>query len=504
VENPLAGNTSHFGEMDNMYYFYDAGNKLQRVNDVANKTYGFKDSSTNGTDYSYDANGNLTSDANKQITSIVYNHLNMPTEIVFENNPNKKIKFDYTADGIKIKKTVTDGSSVTTTEYCQSFVYENDNLKQFTHSEGYVELNGQGSYDYVYVYLDHLGSVRLTYSDFNHNGLIESTTEILQERNTYPFGLEHKGYNNVQNAIENNYQTYLGQEMNKELGLNWLTFRHRNYIPEIGRFFGIDPITEEYHYITPYQFASNNPAWKVELEGLEGEETSGLDLIRKGFANIWNSITGGVEATDEGMRRRSAQDRATQLSRGSNMVAEGAATKEAGHAALDVIGIADPSGIADGINALWYASEGDYTNAALSGISILPYAGDLIGKGGKALNFAVKATNFNAIFKTTGDDFLEATFKFTDGKTADFELLGQLTEDGKNLSIELGGYFKGVSNEDAVGLLGKTNIQDITSSLLEYAKQGGFENVTLSFKRTDNSTSAKKGHIFSRTFNVNE
>ena len=83
--------------------------------------------------------------------------------------------------------------------------------------------------------------------------------------------MKHKGYNNVINGTENNYQTYLGQEINKELGLNWLTFRFRNYIPEIGRFFGVDPISEDFLSISNYQFAHNSPIWKIEIEGLEGE-----------------------------------------------------------------------------------------------------------------------------------------------------------------------------------------------------------------------------------------
>jgi RHS repeat-associated protein len=69
--------------------------------------------------------------------------------------------------------------------------------------------------------------------------------------------------------------------MNDELGLNWLTFRHRNYMPEIGRFFGIDPVSEEYMSISTYQFAHNNPVWKIELEGLEGVSTTEPDMINR-------------------------------------------------------------------------------------------------------------------------------------------------------------------------------------------------------------------------------
>jgi RHS repeat-associated protein len=53
----------------------------------------------------------------------------------------------------------------------------------------------------------------------------------------YPFGLKHKGYNNVVNGAGNNYKTFQGQEINEELGLNWLSFKYRNYDPAIGRFF---------------------------------------------------------------------------------------------------------------------------------------------------------------------------------------------------------------------------------------------------------------------------
>jgi RHS repeat-associated protein len=81
------------------------------------------------------------------------------------------------------------------------------------------------------------------------------------------------------NGTENNHHTYLGKEISKELGLNWLSFRHRNYMPEIGRFFGVDPVAGDYVTISPYQFAHNNPIWKIELEGLEGMVLNGIDVV---------------------------------------------------------------------------------------------------------------------------------------------------------------------------------------------------------------------------------
>ena len=67
--------------IDNLSYQYD-GNRLMSVTDSYGlSTYGvdgFTDNSTTGDDYAYDVNGNLTLDNNKGITSIEYNHLNLP------------------------------------------------------------------------------------------------------------------------------------------------------------------------------------------------------------------------------------------------------------------------------------------------------------------------------------------------------------------------------------------------------------------------------------------
>ncbi|MDD7886835.1 RHS repeat-associated core domain-containing protein [Flavivirga sp. 57AJ16] len=62
----------------------------------------------------------------------------------------------------------------------------------------------------------------------------------------YPFGLEHKGYNNVVNGTENNHHTFQGKENQKELGLNWHDFHARNYDASLGRWMNIDPATASF------------------------------------------------------------------------------------------------------------------------------------------------------------------------------------------------------------------------------------------------------------------
>jgi len=57
--------------MDVLDYDYDSGNKLTKVTDTGNTNHGFKDGVNQAIEYTYDLNGNLVSDANKQITSIL-------------------------------------------------------------------------------------------------------------------------------------------------------------------------------------------------------------------------------------------------------------------------------------------------------------------------------------------------------------------------------------------------------------------------------------------------
>ncbi|MEC7262115.1 MAG: DUF6443 domain-containing protein, partial [Bacteroidota bacterium] len=70
-----------FGTMDFLQYTYDSGNKLTRIVDNGNDFFGFVDGANLSTEYTYDANGNMLTDANKGITGITYNHLNLPTAI---------------------------------------------------------------------------------------------------------------------------------------------------------------------------------------------------------------------------------------------------------------------------------------------------------------------------------------------------------------------------------------------------------------------------------------
>ncbi len=143
-------------------------------------------------------------------------------------------------------------------------------LKLFPHEEGYVDvLNGH--YHYVFNYTDHLGNIRLSYSDANEDNMVDNS-EILEENNYYPFGLKHTAYNTNQSQYISNEQIndiilqvlphypgdgsygykYNSKEFQDELSLNLYDFGARNYDPALGRWMNIDPLAEQSRRWTPY------------------------------------------------------------------------------------------------------------------------------------------------------------------------------------------------------------------------------------------------------------
>ncbi len=261
-----------FGSMDNLNYFYDSGNKLLKVSDAGSDTYGFKDDhigtgTDTSNDYTYDVNGNMLSDANKGITNIAYNHLNLPTQVVLGGG---NISYIYDATGAKLKKVVSTGA---TTEYAGNYVYEDGSLKFFNHPEGYFDVtnpptSGELEGDYVYQYKDHLGNIRLSYSDTDGNGTV-TISEVLEENNYYPFGLKHKGYNyNVASTNPAQKYKYNGKELQDELGLDWYDYGARNYDAALGRWMNIDPLAEQMRRHSPYNYAFNNPLRFIDPDGM--------------------------------------------------------------------------------------------------------------------------------------------------------------------------------------------------------------------------------------------
>jgi len=209
---------------DLKYSYYDNSNKLKSVQDVQNDALtrlgDFKTSALHPqnaakqaavtdaaraliTDYTYDANGNMRRDYNKDIgdatvDGIQYNYLNLPAVITVKNKG--AIAYTYNAGGDKLQKIVTEnnatvtmnGNSYTsnitsTTTYASGLVYESkaysnpslatlqytDKLQFAGQEEGRIRTlygnaaqpNSPTAFAYDYFIKDHLGNVRMVLTE---------------------------------------------------------------------------------------------------------------------------------------------------------------------------------------------------------------------------------------------------------------------------------------------------------------------------------------------------
>jgi RHS repeat-associated protein len=152
-------------QIDNLTYTYTTGNanRLLKVTDGTNPMGFNNGTSSTGNDFTYDERGSITADANKGVSSIIYNYLGKPTEINF--NDTRKIVYQYNAFGAKLKMSTYASSTATpvVTDYVDNFVYVNGALSFFGSPEGRVVKNG-GTFEYQYAISDHQGNTRIVFS----------------------------------------------------------------------------------------------------------------------------------------------------------------------------------------------------------------------------------------------------------------------------------------------------------------------------------------------------
>jgi hypothetical protein len=352
--------------IDNLNYAY-TGNQLTNIDDLSNDPNGYEGGNNT---ISYDANGNMIDMLDKNIINIDYNILNLPTELIIAPNSNTNVSIDYLyrADGTKLKKTnvteiigIKDTTTTThTTEYLDGFQYLNSTrtgglgtaepgggslpglipdpedletdvalereafqpveeagkiapggggdqqaidtteLQFVTTAEGFYSFTENR---YIYQYKDHLGNVRLSYA--NNNNVLE----ITDQNDYYPFGMNFLSPNSEAYFGQGSYKNYKMQSQElQETG--FYAYKWRQYIPDVGRFFGIDKLSEKYPTWAPYVFSGNRVIDARELEGLEpyvlfntreraaanfGKQYNGASIINKReyVASIYSKVIDG-------------------------------------------------------------------------------------------------------------------------------------------------------------------------------------------------------------------
>ena len=281
--------------IDYLNYYYN-GNMLTNINDNSNNNQiftggqDFKDSNT-PVDYSYDDNGNMIYDLNKNIRTIKYNYLNLPDTIQIGSGHMMTSSYDANGDKFVVKRMTATGSlvtmpigstlmnnnvgytveSTTNTMYDDNIISEEYNPNRILIADGILKRTNSmfetiPTFKYHYYLKDHLGSVRVV---IDENGIVN------QVNNYYPFGME--SCESAENQSELTYQDYLfgGKEFNRKLELNMYDFGARNYDATIGRWLSVDPLVEKYYSISPYAYCGDNPVNRTDPDGRDWGDHKG-------------------------------------------------------------------------------------------------------------------------------------------------------------------------------------------------------------------------------------
>ena len=173
------------GIVDNLSMTYD-GNRLASVSDSAQApsvtgSADFRDGASEAVEYTYDRNGNMTSDLNGKVSLISYNRQNRPARMRHAGGTET---FTYLPDGTKRGRTALGKDrSLSRTEDRGNLVCADDTLKYILFDGGLIAMDG-ASPEYLFFLRDHLGSVRV---------VARPDGKAVQVNHYYPYGMAFAG-----------------------------------------------------------------------------------------------------------------------------------------------------------------------------------------------------------------------------------------------------------------------------------------------------------------------
>ena len=277
------------GIVDNLSMTYD-GNMLASVSDSApapsvTGSADFRDGVSEAVEYTYDRNGNMTSDLNRKVSLISYNRQNRPARMRHAGGTET---FTYLPDGTKRGRTfLGKDRSLSRTEYRGNLVCADDTLKYILFDGGLIAMD-RAEPEYLFFLRDHLGSVRV---------VARPDGNAVQVNHYYPYGRAFAGGGMSGNAgahpveggvsvaggsLEIGGETggmelarpgdsqpyrFLGNELYTSNSLGLYDFSARMYDPALGRFLSVDPMAEGYRHLSPYAYCAGNPVVYVDKDG---------------------------------------------------------------------------------------------------------------------------------------------------------------------------------------------------------------------------------------------
>jgi len=211
--------------------------------------------------YTYDANGNMLTGDGRTITWTVENK---PSTITVDTTVTA---FTYDGDGNRIIKSITDGTTVTTTYYVNSYLektvvtengnptFNEDKFSYYLGSKLIAVRTVEGENRTLsYIHQDSLGSSSLTTTV---SGTLESSIAY------FPFGSTR----NTTGTLPTD-QLFTGQRLDDNTGLYYYNARY--YDPEIGRFISPDAIIPDWknpQAWNKYSYVFNNPLKYTDNSG---------------------------------------------------------------------------------------------------------------------------------------------------------------------------------------------------------------------------------------------
>ena len=264
----LVGNTPDIKQ--ELYFLYN-GNQLIEVRDDGERTFRKGESTLGGSTSrlmtsgrAYDKNGNVTKEEDKDILSIQYNVINLPSRITFKNG--NSIDYLYSGKGEKLRVTYSTTPTMVvaraqaiainvpikeriytydTLSYCGNIIYRNGSLLRILNETGFATPNKENFALHFFI-KDHLGNVRI---------LADSKGNVEQAIDYYPFG------SIIAESKDTERQPYLynGKELDRMNGLDWYDYGARMYESDGLRWGQIDPRAENTPEVSPYVYCNNNP-----------------------------------------------------------------------------------------------------------------------------------------------------------------------------------------------------------------------------------------------------
>ena len=201
-----------------------------------------------------------------------------------------------------------------------------------------------------YYHPDHLGS---------SSYITNLDGEVSQHIEYVPFG---EVFIEERNNTWNTPYLFNAKEFDEETGMYYYGARY--YEPRLSLWMSTDASQEKHPNITTYCYAVANPIKFIDPDG--------NDIVITGKQHT--SITLTTDLID--IRVNAS---VLGINWGGNYVLRG---EDVLSAALDIVGIIDPTGVADGLNATLQAKNNDWLGAAISATGLIPYVGDL-AKAGK-------------------------------------------------------------------------------------------------------------------------